>query len=258
MTRQLRLPDAIIIGAQRSGTTSLYNWLMGQPGVWDSKEPKREIGYYCFDHNFSQGREWYAANFATAPRDQAIIEKSPVYLDHPLTPVRIKRSGHQAKFIVLLRNPVDRAYSHYWKAKAKCFDSSPTFEEALENSAYLIEEQGDSGSYYLSARHVLSYIERGMYSRHLWAWFGRFPRDRFLILRSEDVFAHPKDAIKEACAFIGVAYSPPKKLRRFQRLQYPPMAPDTRQMLELEFAPHNAALAALLDDDKWKWEDLKK
>ena len=109
------LPDAVILGAQKSGTSSLHNYLVQQPGVI---EPLRKEVHY-FDVNFGRGESWYRAHFGRLGEPGLNLDSSPYYLFHPAVPTRMRALLPDAKLIVLLRDPVRRAYSHYWHERDK-------------------------------------------------------------------------------------------------------------------------------------------
>src|SRR5262245_18320944 len=107
--RTMGNPHFIIIGAQRCGTTSLYNYLIRQLGVIPAA--MKEVHF--FDLNYQKGNEWYFSQFPELGRDQITGEASPYYIFHPRVPQRIKNLLPSIKLIVLLRNPTNRAFSHY-------------------------------------------------------------------------------------------------------------------------------------------------
>src|SRR3712207_6690007 len=107
--QQRRLPDFVIIGTQRGGTTSLYHYLSKHPEVLPAL--RKEIHF--FDLNFDRGLDWYLAHFARQDQPGLVGEASPLYMFHRDVPERVRRVLPNAKFIALLRNPVDRAYSQY-------------------------------------------------------------------------------------------------------------------------------------------------
>jgi hypothetical protein len=119
-TSRLRLlPNFIIIGSARSGTTSLYNYLVQHPGI--APALRKEVHF--FDYNYQRGCSWYQGQFPTHPymhymqtiHRQAMItgEASPYYLFHPYVPQRVAQLLPEIKLIALLRNPIERAFSHY-------------------------------------------------------------------------------------------------------------------------------------------------
>ena len=102
-------PNFLIIGAQRCGTTSLYNYLIQHPQIVPSS--KKEVHF--FDLNFHLGQSWYEKHFPEVSDNILTGEASPYYIFHPLCPKRIFDYDPSVKLIVILRNPIDRAYSHY-------------------------------------------------------------------------------------------------------------------------------------------------
>src|SRR5437763_1646364 len=121
MTAPVRLlPDFIILGAQRAGTTSLYEYIVDHPQVGAAS--KKEVHF--FDRHYTEGVNWYRAHFPPAVRRQRFEnrtgkrfltgEASPYYLAHPMVPERIAAVAPDARFLILLRNPIDRALSHYY------------------------------------------------------------------------------------------------------------------------------------------------
>jgi hypothetical protein len=110
-------PDFLIIGAQKCGTTSLYNYLLRHPNV--APASKRSIRFFDYEPNWARGPVWYRSHFPFTPGRRPLTgrplvgESTPAYLFHPLGGERVQKVAPHAQLIVLLRNPVDRAYSHY-------------------------------------------------------------------------------------------------------------------------------------------------
>ena len=138
-TRLRGLPDFLIIGAQRCGTTSLYRYLCAHPSVQPAVLNK---GIHYFDTNHEQGTAWYRSHFPSEPykaylRRRRGVERvltgegSPYYFFHPLAPGWIAEELPEARFVVMLRDPVGRAYSQYQHEVARGFEAL-AFEEALE------------------------------------------------------------------------------------------------------------------------------
>jgi hypothetical protein len=170
------LPDFIIIGAQRCGTTSLYNYLTQHPLILSAL--RKEVHY--FDNNFHKGVSWYQAFFPlislrngyakilSIDNSHLTGEATPYYLFHPLTPKRIAGLLPQVKLIVILRNPVDRAYSHFLHATRMGFETL-SFKEAIAREAERVAAEEarllDDQSYYSFEHQRFSYIHRGIYHR---------------------------------------------------------------------------------------------
>jgi cytochrome P450 len=237
------LPNAIIIGAMKSGTTSLFDYLIQHPDVCGSRT--KELHF--FDNQYAKGERWYRANFA--PRGQRVLlESSPYYLFHPLAAERAARLVPQARLIVLLRNPVDRAYSHFNQNAEEGLEPL-SFEEALERETERLagsEEALAEGRIARSHAHqTFSYVGKGLYAAQLQRWLGCFARERMLILKAEDLFAAPQLCVDRVTDFLGlerfrIADPTPGNQRR-----YPLMHPDTRRRLEGVFEAPNETLAEL-------------
>lgn len=206
------LPDYLIIGAQKAGTTTVYDNLIKHPGVLpcDIKE------VHFFDRNWKKGVKWYKAHFpystSLKERDNqgnALItgEGSPYYLYHPLVPERVKQTVPNTKFIVVLRNPVERAYSHYQHEVRKGREPL-SFEEAIEaESRRLAGEESKiiSNPGYLSFAHQHhSYVSRGFYATQLKSWFKVFPKEQFFILTNEDLANDFSRIFEDLQAFLGL------------------------------------------------------
>lgn len=253
------LPDYLIIGAQRSGTTSLYKYLAQHPGVG---APFLGKGAHFFDTNYSGDLDSYRAYFPTrafkwyvkARRGIELVtgEGSPYYLAHPHAPYRIAEALPQAKLIVLLRDPVERAHSHYQHERARGFEEL-SFEEAIEcepqRLAGELERMRADPSYNSFSYQHHTYLMRGRYADQLEVWYSLFPRQQLLVLRSEDLFAQPDDTYREVLEFLGVplvslaAYDP------FNPRRYGGMNEATRRRLVEHFAEPNRRLYELLGVD---------
>jgi Sulfotransferase domain len=259
MTAGLRgLPDFMIIGAKRGGTTSLYNYLLEHPAVLPLLPSRQHIkGAHFLDSNYHRGTRWYRSHFPTAAwrrlRERggpvAVGEASPYYLFHPLAAERAKRLVPDTRLIVLLRDPVERAFSHY-KERVRHGAEPLTFEEALEAEPHRLAGEAErivrEPGYCSFAHEHHSYVAQGRYLEMLPAWLERYGRDRMLIMPSEDFYADPQAAVDRVTAFLGL---PPQPLRSRTRHNYHPaadMRPDTRRRLREQFAEHDRELANLL------------
>jgi hypothetical protein len=262
------LPDFLIIGTQRGGTTSLYNYLMGRPGVG----PATVKELHFFDKKFHKGSAWYRAHFPTGIQKYAFEltrkhhfvtgEASAYYLFHPHAPKRVARLLPDVKLIVLLRNPVDRAYSQY-NFEVELGRESLSFEEALaaeeerigrERERMLLDES------YVSFDHSrYSYLARGIYVDQVRTWMDYFPLKQFLLLRSEDFYADPASALEMVSQFLQLAplqaQERTKKytLHNYNNTPYASMNPATRERLVAYYEPHNQRLSDLVGMD-FDWD----
>lgn len=224
------LPDFLILGAQRCGTSSLYRYLGAHPDLIASV--RKETAY--FSTRFDQGESWYRAHFALRSRVaiQRIVrtqrplsfEATPDYLFHPLVPARVKRMLPNARFITLLRDPVERAFSHYRHMRRLRFEDL-SFEQAIAEEEARISPDIEQLSVdpYHRARQALrfSYIARGRYADQLERWLESFPHERFLILDSQELFEQPTATVREICSFLEVESWSPRIFRNYSWKQEP-------------------------------------
>jgi Sulfotransferase domain len=264
------LPDFIILGTQRGGTTSLYYYLTAYAGVL----PAQYKEVHFFDDHCNAGLRWYRAQFPTRLRKLAVErverrnfvtgESSPYYLFHPHVPKRVAGVLPGAKLIILLRNPVDRAYSHHWLAvheghETLSFDKAIKCESerlAGEEEKMLADERYES---YHHRHH--SYLSRGIYVDQLQHWMRFFPREQFLVLKSEDLFREPVTAVKQTLEFLGLPTTALDASKPFKQYREPTPAgyrnkeqprkldPELRQALAEYYTPHNARLYEFLGRD---------
>jgi hypothetical protein len=246
LTSSLRgLPSVLIIGAQRSGTTSLFNYLVRHPDVVPPLG--KEVHY--FDLHYARGLEWYRGCFPyhRQLRGRAItLDASPYYLAHPLAPERAARLLPDARLIALLRNPIDRALSHHQHEVRHGWESL-SFEAAIEQEPARLAGEEErlqrEPEYYSFNHHRYSYAHRGLYLMQLRRWMKHFPRSQLLVIQSEWLFRDPAEATAAVHRFLGL---PPYQLEQYQPFyegKYAREMPtELRSRLADYFAPHNAEL----------------
>src|SRR5215211_6928367 len=209
------LPDFLIIGAQKCGTTFLYQLLVQHPRV----KPAFAKEVHYFDLNYREGDDWYRSYFPLqVPNNNKYItgESSPYYLFHPHAPRRASAVVPDAKLIVLLRNPVDRAYSHYQhqvkRVKGERRETR-TFEEAIEAEERILPAEVGKmlqDEHYESSIHrTRSYLRRGIYIDQLLLWASVFEREHMLILKSERLFDDTGNALERMLDFLEIAHWAP-------------------------------------------------
>lgn len=259
-SRWRMLPQWLVVGAQRCGTSSLYEYLVHHPQV--CRAAKEEVHY--FDNNYHRGLSWYRGNFALvggtpAPkgvhRHKVTGEASPYYLPHPLALDRIAKDLPGVKILVVLRNPTDRAYSHHYHECEMGYERL-SFEEALdrepERLAGEAERIRENPTYYSFAHQNFSYVTRGYYADQMERLYRLFPRRDVMVICSERMKRDTAAVYAEVLSFLGL---PGHSLRRFPRHsagRYLPMNPATRARLQDLFAPANERLFRLLGTD-WGW-----
>ncbi len=252
-------PDFLIIGAQRSGTTSLYNYLAAHPHV----APVREKELHFFDLQQANGPGWYRTHFPLRTRRprQRSGEATPMYLFHPRAPVAVHRLLPHVRLIVLLRDPVQRAYSHFQLERNLAHGpaESLSFAAAVEaETARLAGEREKmlANPAFLSFPAInFSYLARGLYVDQIQAWRQFFPPDQMLILRSEDFYERPAAIFQQTLDFLALPAWQPDAFRPFNRRETgAPLDPALQQRLRDFFRPHNQRLAQLLGRD-FAWDD---
>lgn len=237
-------PHFIIIGAQRSGTTSLYSYLSQHPQI--IPPIKKELDFFSW--HFQRGISWYRSHFPPIPDSVGYItgEASPSYLTHTAAAQRLFQFSPHLQFIVLLRHPVRRTVSHYYRWVKLAWETRP-LEMALE-----IEMQ----RYQAGAscwNQAGSYVGNSLYAEFLQHWFSIFPREQFLILPSEYLYEHPQAATTEVCRFLNISESSLSHYPAFAANSYPSIPDYLQQKLEDFFQPYNRQLMDLLGD-RFSWE----
>jgi hypothetical protein len=253
-TARLRaVPDFLIVGAQRSGTTSLYRYLAAHPLV--APPVRKEIQYFTLHHRRGDG--WYRAHFPVAGRGRRTFEATPYYLFHPAAASRAAATVPDAKVIALLRDPVARALSQ-WQHNASRGVEHLGFEAALDAEAERLAGERErlvaDAAYRSDAHRLWSYTARGEYADQLERWLAHYPREQLLVLRSEDLYDEPAKTHARALEFLGLT---PHELDAYQRytrrVSNAQMTDAARQRLTDHFRPHNQRLADLLGTVVW-WD----
>jgi hypothetical protein len=275
------LPNFLIIGSQKAGTTSLYNILKQHPEVFMPE--KKEINFFFLDSEFRKGIENYQRFFTDIPPGKkAYGEASPGYICHPKAPARIKEYLPEVKLVLTVRNPIERAYSQYW-------DNRMTLSEPHEFSQTL-----DIALNHTYEPGKLGYFSRGTYMQYIHRYLDLFNPDQLLILLFDDLRDDPLTFYRTCFEFLGVdpdfrptnmdkTYNPssvwdnflynwffnhpqaqrflPPKLKRLvfwgkqKRFQYPPMDEKIRQRLDEFYLPWNKELADYIRRDLSAWSE---
>lgn len=256
------LPDCLIIGAQRSGTSSLYKYLGRHPNVVPSL--RKEVEY--FSTSYGNGEDWYRAHFpllvrkSTARllgRPSVSFEATPDYLLDPRAPERAAALLPQAKLIVLLRDPVDRAFSQYHH-NVRLGQEELTFEEALnqepERTAGGLDRIAADPFDRVVPFRRFSYVGRGMYADQLERWLAEYRRERLLILKAEELFSRPDHALAKALQFLELPAWQPPEFRNYSYVdtsdgRYPDLPDHLRRRLAAQFAASNRRVHELLGED---------
>jgi Sulfotransferase domain len=244
------LPDFVVIGTAKGGTSYFYHLLTQHPYV----EPAAAKELHFFGSHFDEGVEWYRRCFPASRWKEGrktITGEATPYLGNPNVPERMARVIPRARLIALLRNPVDRAYSMYHHRVRHGWETR-TFEEAIEaEEARMLEARRDESAI---RDEGSSYLRRGVYVDQLLRWTKFFSDDQMLILKSEDFFERPQNTLRLALEFLGLpnwefeaSEVVPKK--RNKGSYEDQMNPATRRRLEEYFEPHNRRLYDFLGVD---------
>ena len=184
------LPNFLIIGSQKAGTTSLYHILKQHPQIFMPET--KEVNFFFKDDEFARGPEHYGTHFADAENQLALGEASPGYICHPEVPARIHALLPDVKLILTVRNPIKRAVSQYWDNR-RHLNEPLTFAQALD--AYLSDDYQPN---------QIGYFSRGAYMRYIRRYLEYFPRENLLVLPFEEMIATPEDFYRRIFAFLGV------------------------------------------------------
>ena len=240
--------DFLIAGAQRAGTTTLREFLFDHPDVCMSA--KKEL------HFFDDDRFWredppdytpYHAAFAPQPSNRLLGEATPIYMYWKAALPRIRAYNPEMKLIMILRNPAERAYSH-WNFERQAGRESLPFREALA-----AEPERSRKALPAQLRHE-SYVQRGMYAGQLEEIWRHFPRAQTLVLRFDELRRAAGPLCIEVARFLAIRpFSPAREVVANARKYESPLSAKDRRYLAGIFAEDVRRLEALLGWDCADW-----
>lgn len=249
------MPNFIVIGAQKSGTTSLYTYLSQHPQIVRPifKEP------YYFDHNYERGLAWYGRNFVARStldrmndrhgRHHLTYEATATYVFAPEVPERIANDVPTRKLILLLRDPVARLISAYWHARRLGYETR-SLDAALkiDLERYTAEKAFEDGQGPPPSGPPPrpTYLRRGIYHEALARWRRWFAQDELLVIQSEEMFANPAATARRVFEFLDVAAIDPIDLAPQNVGSYRDEDVEARRFLRQFYRPHNEQLGALV------------
>jgi hypothetical protein len=260
-------PDFIIIGTKRGGTTSMWNWLVEHPGVLPMFPAPRGLKSTDFFFDGGQaGEAWYRSHFHSAAYRAATVwrrghpavtgEASPLYMYDPRVCGQAVQLMPQVKVIILLRNPVKRAVSH-WQERVKQGVEPLSLPDALAAEARRtggeLERMMADPSYYSQSYDWYSYRDRGIYRPQVEQWLHAFPAEQVMIVQSEVFSRNEQLTMDEVSEFLGI---PPYQRPTYHRHnESQPIAVDPGVLRDLGdfYRPHNRALYSLLGKD-YGWD----
>lgn len=240
-------PNFLVLGAQKAGTTSLFNYLE-KFGANFGSPLRKEVQFFTL--TYSRGLTYYQAFFPRSGESLVTGEATPDYLFYRAVPERLIESGYSdLKFVILLRDPVDRAFSHYnfltKTDRTKGFDSR-TFFKAIKDEENLVNPALNKFSY---SNKMYSYKSRGLYFEQISHWLKYFDRNRFLFLESEEFKKEPRKSMNTVFDFLEIEKNTDydnAQFKRYNENQYEPIPRDAAQYLSSYFAAPNKKLFELL------------
>ena len=253
------LPDFIIIGSMKCGTTSLYYDICEHPCA--SAAAYDEIGF--FDSNFELGLNWYRSLFPTVIHKKIVKlrkkyfitgEDTPFYFWNPVAAKRIQKLLPNIKLITILRNPIDRAYSEYQELVSR-ESNPPSFETVIKNEintrkkdTSLITEEN-----FEAFNQKNSYLLKGVYIEQLKIWAGLFPKEQIFTLSTENLNSDPTAVLESVFHYLNLPDHKIKNPQHRKQRKYVPMNPQTRKLLIEFFKPHNERLFKFIGK-KFEWD----
>lgn len=258
--KQPRLkPSFIVIGAEKCGTTSLYQYLSNHPQILAPIE--KEIDF--FDLEYDRGLDWYLSHFPASPTGHADSKQSDNQRQNPWisgetsanylygrdTPKRIFEQFPQIQLVVLLRNPVDRTLSRY-NMMVRNGVEKRSFEQAIAEEIQIIERfqktnaAGEGIPW--SALNRCRHLGNSLYAIHLQRWLNYFSTNQLLVLRSEDLFTHPAQTLATLCQTLGISTPPQQPYQKYNAGEYDSVPKAVRQRLFDFYQPHIRQLETLL------------
>ncbi len=213
------LPDLVLAGVQRSGTTALFEALYRLPMV---ERPRRGKGAHYFSYNYHRGWEWYQSQFPTrwwadlveSRHDHPMFcfDACPYYLFHPFAVERMAQALPDIKVMVMLRDPVRRAESHFHHSVGHGHEMLP-FEEALAAERQRLTGEDDrmqrDWTYWSHSHEHHSYVSKGLYAEQIERLYRHYPRDQVMVIQSEAFYHNPNRILADVTGWLGL---PPVEL----------------------------------------------
>ena len=248
------IPTGLYCGwAQKSGTTSLFRYLRAHPQI--SPSLKKEVNYFGGRYRphpdqFDFGEKWYRSQFPLKRKGQQVFEASANYMNDPRVPARMHALLPNAKLIFLLKDPVERAISHYYQSVRRETDPLE-MAEAFRGEEERLQPFLQANDYHAYELNHYSYLYRSRCGEQIARFLEYYPRDQLLIIKSEEFFCDPQAVLRRIFDFLGV--DPEFKLKEFKVFHANPKNFGAEEGLKNElreyFKPHNEDLAQLLGED---------
>jgi hypothetical protein len=245
----MALPTFLLAGAQRCGTTTMYRLLKRHPEIYLTR-PKE---LHFFDMKWELGLDWYEAQFKPRPRHKQLGEATPIYMYDGPARERMIETLPDVQLLIMLRNPIDRAYSHYLHMRARGHEKLDTFEAATAKESKRLSRDTRA------VRRRYSYVDRGHFIVQLEALEAAYGRDRMHVMLLEDLKTDRTATLEAAFRFLDLDPEPASSIeekwanRQPQAVQSP-MQPATRAKLAEHYRVSNQRLGAWLGRDLSHWK----
>jgi len=248
------LPDFLIIGEHKCGTTSLFEYMLEHPCILSPtiKEPN------YFNRHYEKGTLWYKKHFPTflsklycqnKNKNKVITGEATTHYLFAKDEItyRIKKLLPSTKIIVILRNPIERAYSQYSMFVSEGRENL-SFEDAIEREKQIINKKIKQVNFpkYSRLHPSYTYLRRGIYVDNLRRWMNIFPKEQFLILQTEEFNSKPNEVLNHVYKFLNLEPWTNKNFEKHNVGKYNKMNPNTRKKLIEFFKPHNKRLNEFL------------
>jgi hypothetical protein len=246
-SRSRVLPDFVILGTQRGGTTSLFDYLAHHPQVYPAF--RKEVHFYDLHHD--RGIGWYRAHFPLASEmseGDVSGEATPNYLIHPDAPRRLRAVTPDARLVVVVRNPIERAHSSWRLLTSRGIETAP-FEEAIareQREAELLIRESNGDTKKLGTVLQFLYLAKSRYAEQIERWMEFFPLEQFAVITSEDLFADTATVLSDLSKFLGIDPWDPDSFPALNRIAPETIDDGVREELTDYFRPHNRRLELLL------------
>lgn len=253
-----QVPDFIIAGAPRCGTTWLYEILSAHPQIQMAVPRQPEPKFFLKDDLYEKGMDWYLSTYFSG-KDRSVKifgEKTTNYLEGGIKVAeRIREHLPKVRLVFVFRNPIDRAYSNYRWSKMNGFETL-SFKEAVKTE----EERVRNLSPELQRIQPYSYLSRSVYAGHLKAFMDCFPKDQLHFIKYEDMISGPQPVLNKLCKYIGVE---PFK-NTITDHNYPNqsqkedigISPELRSSLASYFEPFNKQLGQMIGENFDVWKEI--
>lgn len=238
------LPNFIIIGVKRCGTTTLYEQLSEHPCI--EKSAHDNLGF--FNNNFELGLNWYRSHFVTNSKKRQIEKKygkfttydvTSSYIQNKQTAENIFKTLPNVKLILILRNPSDRAYSEY-NQNIIDENESRDFEELIKKEIEEIENTSDENLKFCSDK--INLVKKGIYIKQVLPWLKIFPREQILIISTEELGEKTDETYNKIFRFLELPEYKIKNKQRYRRGTYEKMSDEARKILDNFYEQYNNEL----------------